>query len=235
MAPKLSVISFLLACSLLFVSACKKNNPDLGPFDYTFNFDEGVQNWESFFSDYPVGEEVAYELEFGISELPPELNQSSKALKISGHNHSDDLFSSIYRKFNNLEADKEYSITIEIELASNTPQNAFGIGGSPDLSLGVGGLNYAPKSEIDNQNHYRPNFESQLQSGLSNDVFQVVGKIGVSEEIPTPYLLIERNNLDLPLVVKSNSNGEIWLLIATDSGFEGKTTLFYKSIAIHIQ
>ena len=229
------LIAILSACLLILAASCKKTNSDFGPFEYSFSFNDGFGGWESFFSDYPEGNEVFYELEFGISDLPAELGESAKALKISGHNHSDDLFSSVFRKFENLEPDKLYSVTFDIELASNTPMNAFGIGGSPDLSLGVGGLNYAPENQVDDLDHYRPNFESRLQSGLSNEIFQVVGKIGVTEDIPTPYMLINRNNLDAPLKVKSNSNGEIWLFIATDSGFEGRTTLFYKTIDIQFQ
>jgi hypothetical protein len=30
--------------------------------------------------------------------------------------------------------------------------------------------------------------------------------------------------------VKANAQGEIWLVVGTDSGFEGKTTIYYNSI-----
>lgn len=32
------------------------------------------------------------------------------------------------------------------------------------------------------------------------------------------------------LVIAANEQGEIWLLVGTDSGFEGKTTLYYEGI-----
>ncbi|UCG28767.1 MAG: hypothetical protein JSV24_05255 [Bacteroidales bacterium] len=214
------------------------NKEDIGvddPVIFDFNFVTGTQNWESFFSDYPVGEEEFYELTFEYSCLPEPLDQNTKALKISGNNHSDDLFSALYRKFDNLKPNHTYSITFDLELASNAPTNAAGVGGSPDLALGGGGINYPPENSLDDINHYRPNFESQLQSGLSNQIFKVLGTIGVSDEIPTPFMLINRNNLSDPINISTNSDGEIWLMIATDSGFESTTTLFYKSIRIKFE
>lgn len=211
------------------------NDEDIGvdnPLIFEFNFASSMQNWESFFSDYPVGKEEFYELEFEHTRLPEPLVQNTKALKISGNNHSDDLFSAIVRKFENLKPNNTYSITFDIDLASNAPINAFGVGGSPDLALGAGGIKYAPENSVDDINHYRPNFESQLQSGQSNQVFKVLGTIGVSNEIPTPFMLINRNNLGDPINIQTNSNGEIWLMISTDSGFEATTTLYYKSITI---
>ena len=204
--------------------------------DCSFNFNDiGKENWMSLFSDYPVGQEIFYELEFQYTNLPEPLDTNIKSLKISGNNHSDDLFSAIYRKFNGLKPNTNYKVTFDIELASNAPTNAAGVGGSPDLSIGAGGINYAPENNIDELNFYRPNFESLLQAGTSNDVFQVLGTIGVSDIIPTPFTLINRSNLDDPLIIESNSKGEIWVMIATDSGFEATTTLYYKLIKIRLE
>ncbi|KPK84345.1 MAG: hypothetical protein AMS27_10185 [Bacteroides sp. SM23_62_1] len=219
----------------ILMPGCDEDTGRGNPLVFEFSFESGMQNWECFFSDYPVGEEEFYELEFEHTFLPESLDQNTKALKISGNNHSDDLFSAIYRKFDNLKPDHTYSVTFDIELASNAPSNAFGVGGSPDLALGAGGISYPPENSIDDINHYRPNFESLLQSGLSNPVLRVLGTIGVSEEIPTPFMLINRNNIGNPIDIPTNSNGEIWLMIATDSGFESTTTLYYKSIKIEFE
>lgn len=194
----------------------------------------GMKIGNLFFSDYPVGEETFYELEFNNTFLPSPLDQNIKSLKISGNNHSDDLFSAIFRKFENLQPNKSYSITFNIDIASNALIGGVGVGGDPNLALGVGGINYLPNSNIDNLNYYRPNFISKIQSGQSNDVFKIIGKIGSSDTYPTPYKMINRNNIDNPFTIKTNSNGEFWLMIATDSGFEGITTLYYKSINIKI-
>jgi len=226
------MIFFIL---ILGIISCNKNedNSESSKMYYTFDFNSiGMENWKSFFSDYPAGEENYYELIYEYSNLPEPLDTNLKSLKISGNNYSDDLFCAIYRKFEGLQPNKKYSVTFNVDFASNAPTNAEGVGGSPNLSIGAGGLSFAPNNTIDKLNTYRPNFESKLQSNLSNEVFKVLGTIGVSDNIFTPFVLINRNNLDSPIEITSNSDGEIWLMIATDSGFEATTTLYYKSIEI---
>jgi hypothetical protein len=226
-------LSFL--CIVLILSAssgCTKKDTVL---EYNFTFTAGNEGWQSLFSDYPVGSETFYELEFLNTYLPVPLDQSIKALKISGNNHSDDLFSAIYRKFENLQPDKVYKVTFNIDFASNAPIGGVGVGGDPNLFIGVGGINYQPDNYIDNLNTYRPNFVSKIQSGLSNEVFQIIGNIGVSATYPTPYTIINRNNIDTQLFLKSDSQGQIWLMIATDSGFEATTTLYFKAIKIRLE
>ncbi len=233
-------IFFLGLVFILGLTSCNKDDDNSGKSkkNYTFDFNStGIENWKSFFSDYPEGSETFYELTFEYSNLPEPLETNIKALKLSGNNHSDDLFSAIYRKFDGLQPNKNYSITFDIDFASNALLNGTGIGGSPDLSIGAGGFNYVPNKTPENlRGHvYRSNFESKLQADLSNDVFQILGTIGVSEVDPTPFALINRNNLDNPIKIESNSEGEIWLMIATDSGHEGITTLYYKTIKISIE
>jgi hypothetical protein len=230
---KTSILKFLYL--FLFVSGCKKEEDTIPKIEHNFTFTNGNENWQSFFSDYPIGEEVFYELEFNNTFLPPPLDQNVKSLKINGNNHSDDLFSAIFRRFENLQPNKSYSITFNIDIASNALIGGTGVGGDPNLSLGAGGINYLPKNIIDKSNYYRPNFISKIQSGQPNDVFKIIGKIGSSKTYPTPYKIINRNNIDNPFIITTNSNGEFWLMIATDSGFEGITTLHYKSINIKIE
>jgi hypothetical protein len=228
--------SIIISC-LIFLLAigCKKQEYTQPATEYNFAFAKGNENWQPLFSDYRVGEEAFYELEFNNTFLPLPLDQNIKSLKVSGNNHSDDLFSAIFRKFENLQPNKQYLISFNIDIASNALIDGAGAGGDPNLSLGAGGINYLPSSVKDNFNSYRPNFISKIQSGLSNDVFKIIGKIGASDTYPTPYKIINRNNTGNPFKITTNSNGEFWLMIATDSGFEGITTLYYKSINIKIE
>lgn len=217
---------------LVFASCKKDKEKDVKEFD--FDFAGNAQGWESFFSDYPVGSEAFYELEFSHASLPAPLDQNRKSIKISGNNHSDDLLSLIVRKFDNLLPNKVYAVSFNIELASNVTSNSPGIGGSPDLEFGVGGISYKPENSL-KDDYYRPNFTSLLQSRQSNEILQSVGCLGVSNDFPAPYTLVNRNNLSELIHLKTNSDGELWLMIGTDSGFEGTTTLFYKSIKITME
>ena len=215
------------------MSSCKKDN-QTDRRTLEFNFAQDAQGWEAYYSDYPVGSEDFYELDFTHAFLPTPLDQTTRAIKITGNNHSDDLLSLIVRKVDNLKPNRKYNVSFDIALASNVTSNSPGIGGSPDLELGVGGLSYKPENNI-NSGYHRPNFESLLQSRQSNDVLQSVGRIGVSDDFPAPFTLVNRNNLSQPISLRTNNQGELWLIIGTDSGFEGITTLYYKSIKVTLE
>jgi hypothetical protein len=60
-----------------------------------------------------------------------------------------------------------------------------------------------------------------------------IGHIGVSDTT-TVYTLIRRNNFSDPIDVTTNEKGEFWVIIGTDSGFEGITTLYYNKITLTI-
>ncbi|MBS4021343.1 MAG: hypothetical protein KGZ79_02820 [Dethiobacter sp.] len=44
------------------------------------------------------------------------------------------------------------------------------------------------------------------------------------------YELKTLNNAGEPLEITSDADGNLWLFVGTDSGFEGKTVLYYTSV-----
>lgn len=217
----------------LLLGACDKADDD-SDREFNYTFEKGTEGWTSYFSDYHVEGEDFYELDFKYTSLPLPLDTSRKAIMITGHNHSDDLICMVYRKMEGLQPNRIYAVTFNVDLASNTPSNSFGIGGSPDIAIGAGGLSFAPSSRIDEEGLYRPNFTSQLQSKESNDTLKVLGTIGVGEDVHV-FTMINRNNLNNPVNIAANDKGEMWLMIGTDSGYEGITTLYYTSIKIKMK
>jgi len=219
---------------LVLLGACRKKDYDPNFLAYSYNFETGTQGWQSLFSDYPVGEEAGYQLAFEHTTLPSPLESNGKALKMHGNNHSDDLLMMLYKKIEGLKPKTSYAVTFNVQLASNAIKNGFGAGGSPDLSLGGGVISHEPENKtelVGNTYYYRPNFQVRLQSNLSNEICKVLGKIGANESSPE-FKMINRNNLSDPLMITTNQNGEAWIIVGVDSGFEGITTLYYKSIAV---
>jgi len=49
------------------------------------------------------------------------------------------------------------------------------------------------------------------------------------------YVLIERNNIGRPMKTWTSASGELWLLVGTDSGFEGTTSLYYTKIIVQLE
>jgi hypothetical protein len=200
----------------------------------TFDFFDDASGWIGDFSDYPVGEEEFYELNYGFSHLPSPLDTMKGALKISGNNHSDDLFMFIKYRVMGLRADASYKVNFDIEFASNAPTNAMGVGGAPGegVTMKVGAVTRQPAKVAGDDDFYTMNLDKGNQSASGTDMF-AIGHIGVSDTT-TVYTLINRNNNSNPFVVTADNYGEFWVIIGTDSGFEATTTLYYRKIKLVI-
>ncbi|HEX2396012.1 MAG TPA: hypothetical protein VHI78_11755 [Bacteroidales bacterium] len=228
--------NFVIGLVSMFIVITGCNEPDEVDFfrEISYNFNNNIQGWQVMFSDYPVGEEEFYELESGFVKLPLPLDTTLNAVMISGNNHSDDLFSYMYVPLTGLAPHTTYQATFIVHLASNVATNSVGIGGSPDLTVGVGALDTVPANIIDESNYYRPNFEVRLQSGESNNIMQAVGTLGVTDTT-TVYTPITRNNLSQPMPVTSNGDGMLYLLVGWDSGFEGITKIYIKTVIVRLE
>ena len=79
-------------------------------------------------------------------------------------------------------------------------------------------------------NFFHVNIDKGNQSEGGKDAL-VLGTIGAGEDVEQ-YTLINRTNTDTPLTVRSDSDGKIWLIVGTDSGYEGLTTLYYSRIKV---
>jgi len=231
------IIKTTLALLLFLGFASCKEEVECGcvfpPNEYYYDFESGAEGWESGFADYPVGEDDFYELSSGIAPLPELQDQTQRAFVITGNNHSDDLFMFVTSKVTNLTPNATYRLVVETELASDAPENSVGIGGSPGSSvyLKAGAFPEKPQA-IEQDGWWRMNLDKGNQSQGGADM-QVLGTVGTDLEEFT-YALISRDNRSYPLQVKANDQGELWVIVGTDSGFEGKTTLYYNRITVRL-
>jgi hypothetical protein len=223
---------FPFLAGILFLGACGKND---ATYMLSFNFFSDTQGWTGDFADYPLGEEDFYELDTGWAHLPVPLDTIMGSFRISGNNHSDDLFMFIKYKMDGLLPGEKYSITFEVELASDAPTNGVGIGGAPGegVTLKVGAVQGQPDKLLGDNDFYIMNLDKGNQSSSGEDMI-AVGHVGVSDTT-TVYTLIKRDNNSQPVQVIADENGECWFVIGTDSGFEGKTTLYYSKVKLMIK
>lgn len=221
---------------IFFLMISCGTSPENNDQQLIFTFQNGLENWEGGFADYPFGEEDFYNLQVNHAQLPEPLDSQSGSLNIRGDNRSDDLFMFIKRKVTGLEANATYALQMNIEIASNAPANSIGAGGSPGSSvyLKAGATTAEPlpllKNEAGYENgFYRMNIDIGNQSQEGSDM-KVIGNIGHDGE-DFVYQIIERF-LENNFTVQTNSNGELWIIIGTDSGFEGTTSLYYNRIEV---
>jgi hypothetical protein len=224
------VLSIVLAsCSL------SKDEGSILVTSYSDDFAVSQNDWQADFSDFPVGEDDStfYELKFAYTDRPASVG-SGKSIMLSGNNHSDDLFMFMKKKLSGLSPNTDYTVVFDVELASNAPRGYAGTGGAPGESvfLKAGASGMEPKKVIES-NQYTFNLDkgSQANAGLMSTV---LGNIATAENSAN-YSIITRSNgasNAAPFIGRSNSNGEIWLFVGTDSGFEGTTTVYYTRVNV---
>ncbi len=227
---KLSIL-FLITSIGLF-SSCKKDKNIVTTKEFNFNFQSGSDGWVGDFADYPnePNVEIFYELQFSHAMLPNPLSTSDGALKQSGTNHSDDLFMFVKKKVNGLEPNKMYSISIEIEIATNAASGRVGVGGAPGESVYIkaGASTIEPAKVLNNtDNHYRMNIDKGNQRTDGANI-KLIGDFA-NGTTSDDYKLKKLSTSSL-ISIQSNGNGELWLIVGTDSGFESTTTIYYNSI-----
>jgi hypothetical protein len=208
-----------------------------------FDFRHGAQGWEASFAEYAPEMEDMMQLEAGIRPLPSELEIEGTGYYLEGINHSDDLFMLLKRRLgtdDGVVAGQEYHIEFTIVFASNAPSGAAGIGGSPGESvfLKAGASTVEPEVYLDSAtDHYLMNVDKGSGNSNSGEAASVIGNIanGLSaDEIDTenpPYISLKRQH-EHEYTVTAGPDGELWLLVGTDSGFEGLTGIYYQRIAV---
>lgn len=233
-----SVAPCLLLLALGVSTGCSEQSIESEPSELSFTFDEGPEGWRGAFADYPSGREQDFRLSFEHRALPAEAGTSGMGLYLEGDNRSDDLFMYLTREVSGLSPRTEYALTFELVLVSNAGTGCTGIGGAPGESvyLKVGAAPVEPSPSADSGGVLRLNIDKGSQSkGGANA--QVIGNIanGVRECADPPFTSINRSNTGSPFLISTDEQGVLWLLVGTDSGFEGTTTLYYDSIRVLVE
>jgi hypothetical protein len=202
--------------------------PDEFAFNYSFESDD--EGWTTGFADLPVNwTEDLYELEGGFRELPTGL--TGGGIYLQGHNRSDDLFMFTTKQIGGLKPLAEYQIAVRIELATNVPGGLFGIGGSPGESVfvKVGMSTVEPAVADDGKGLLQINVDKGIQGGDGSEMV-VIGNVSHEEVLGDEYKLKTLDNSFSPLTITSDENGDVWLIVGTDSGFEGLTGIYFSEI-----
>ena len=199
--------------------------------DLSFDFESDAQGWMVGFADLPVDyDNSIYELDHQHRTLPDGLEGSG--IYVQGHNRSDDLFMFLKRRVDGLKPNTTYAVSVSIDLATNVSAGLIGIGGSPGESVFVkaGASTVEPLAEEDSNRYLRMNIDKGNQS-RGGESMVVLGNVANPDVQNREYRIKTLDNTDLPLSVNADSEGAVWLIAGTDSGFEGLSRLYYDRIA----
>lgn len=196
-----------------------------------FDFQGGTEGWTAGFADVPASPNPTYELDFAYADLPAALHRPRKALRLTGHNRSDDLFMFVKRRLDGLRPNARYQIRFDIEIASDAPQNSFGAGGSPgSVPLKAGASAREPQAVPDSQGFLRLNIDKGNQAVGGRDMI-VLGTVGVPGD-QFVYQFKRLDNRSYPFFARADAQGHLWAIVGTDSGFESRTALYYTRIRL---
>lgn len=200
-----------------------------------FDFSRGAQGWRPHLADFSRGMRNDLQFQHGIRPLPSGLG-SGRGYFVQTMNRSDDLFVYLWRELRGLRPGQTYQVNYQITFASEAPSGGFGVGGAPGeaVILKAGASSQRPSVTLDDSGTYRTNIDhgeqSQGGSAASN-----VGNIanGRSAEDPARFVSLTRNHVH-PFVIKADSRGRIYLVVGTESGYEGLTRMYYQRIKVQV-
>lgn len=229
MLKRLNIKIFAL---IIFLGACSSEQ-EVTVFSVSYIFSDSDEEWTGDFADYPEGDSVANGLTFKHEALPANLNTSGtlKALHISGANPDKDLFMFVKRKITGLRPNKTYSLLFNIKMASSAPTGIENGAPGENVFVKVGASLVEPKKELQT-GVYRMNIDKG-NLGVDGLDMITIGHIGVAATT-TVYTIINRSNSSTnDFQITTDATGELWLVVGTDSGFEGTTSLYYTQIDVY--
>jgi len=206
----------------------------------SFDFRNGALGWQGGFADYPpdTDKNGFYQLTSEIRTLPPEVNPSGTGFFIQGNNHSDDLFMFLKRRLNatdGIVAGQTYQVTFTILFASNAQSGCIGIGGSPGDSVALGaGASPAEPEALQSSGPFESGWlrmNVDKNGGLAASGTGSIANGQPCNPSSSPYVSVQRTHQHTS-PVNANARGELWLIVGTDSGFEGRTALYYQQINV---
>ena len=246
MRRRLLVLPALLALGAI-VTACVTPPPPPDPsvpetVTKRFDFREGKLGWEAGFAEYHKDMEM--QLESGLRPLPAELETGGTGFYIQAMNRSDDVFMYLTRGLtwdDGIVPNQDYRVTFRIVFASDAPTGAVGIGGAPGESvfLKAGAAPVRPEPYLDDDN-WMMNVDKGGGNSGEGEAATIVGTVenGLpAEEVDfsnLPYVSLERTH-EHSYIVTSSDDAELWLLVGTDSGFEGLTGIYYQEISVTVE
>ena len=202
--------------------------------EFSFTLDDSAEGWLVGFADLPLEyDQSIYELDYEHRPLPDGLEGGG--MYVQGHNRSDDLFMFLKRQVGGLRPNATYSVSASLDLATNVPAGLVGIGGSPGESVFVkaGASTIEPETVEDDNRYLRMNIDKGNQS-RGGESMVVLGNVANPEVSGREYRIKTLDSMDMALNVIADAEGRVWLIVGTDSGFEGLSALYYSGISYRL-
>lgn len=212
----------------------------------SYDFSETSQNFSIDTADHSVEHPSNEQIMAEMSELPSPY-EYRKGIKFRWNNYSDDIKGFIKQKISGLNANKEFQADFQVDVLTFMSENCAGIGGNPGQAVRVKAavLNEEPVKEIESSEYFGEIIEQyviSIDDGQSGgDDVTVMGHIGLPVACDDAFFMnppvweIKPLTNDETFTFTSNKNGEAWVYVSIDSGFEGISEFYLTNVDVNIQ
>ena len=210
-------------------------------FTVNLDFSEAQPNVTPIFYDYPQGKEIEWEL-MATPQVTVDLEagDTTTGYMLHSKNHSDDTGMLLYTPVKGLAANTSYSAEFKTTIATNVNNLCFGIGGAPHSVYVKTGLSVEEPSiaTVGDDEHYRINIDlgNNAQEGVNGLTLGDIGSDTLTDCDPSSSLYehkaFDSEVLEKTFNITTDENGVLYFSIATDSGFEGVTTVLFTEASV---
>lgn len=223
-------LSMLLAAGLTI--SCADADEPFSIFSSAYDFSDDMYGWSADFADYKPKDSLENKLNYSFSNRPSTiaLYDDQKSIMLSGNNKGENLFMFIKKKIGGLKPNKDYTVVFEVEFGSSVSNT---LDAADSVYLKVGAITEEPKKII-LSDYYRLNIDKGLTSENGEDM-TVIGALSASEFYNENYTLVKKSNFSSAsrsIAVRTNDDGEAWLIVGTDTAFKGSITLYYTTVNV---
>lgn len=206
----------------------------------TSEFVGGSDGWASDIADYTDATRPD-DLLSETAATPPGLEAGDDMFHVAVSNPSDDIFLYLRKQLtmeSGLVPEMAYRVHVDVRFASGAPTGCVGIGGAPGESVWMkAGATASEPVPVSQDGQVRLSADKGGQSEAGADAV-VLGTIengipceeALSDDAPD-YAFVTLSG-SLPDPVTTDHDGTLWLFVGTDSGFEGRTSVYYDRIVV---
>jgi hypothetical protein len=221
---------FLILLSALVISCAVQDEGPISIKTTAFDFNEGENGWKHGFSQYPItGDSAQAELKYAYSDKPPSL-PAGKGLMLSGKSATPELFMFIKKQLTDLRPETDYTITVNVELASSASTQSNSLI-PPSVFLKVGAVSYEPLTFM-TSDKVVINVDKGTEDEDGSEMLNIGNIIGENSFDYTLTLKSSSSKNPMPILARTDSDGSLWLIVGTDSNFAGSTTVFYSKVNV---
>jgi hypothetical protein len=222
------LLSILL--SLIAMSCATQDEDAISIKTNTFDFNEGENGWKHGFSQYrTVGDSAEAELKYAYADKPPSLPEG-KGLMLSGKSSTPELFMFIKKQLTDLRPETDYTITVNVEVASSAASQTNNLA-APSVFLKVGAVSYEPLT-IKTADKVIINVDKGEEDQDGSEMLNIGNIIGSNSIDYNLTLKSSSSKNPTPILARTDSNGSLWIIVGTESNFNGTTTVFYSKVNV---